>query len=245
MKILLAPSETKSDGGIYDPITQDSFIFPKLYDKREYIIENYNRYIESLDTDGLKAFFGLKKDEDIIKYSQNPMLKPTKKAILRYTGVAYDAIDYLSLDSDAQSYIDDNVIIFSNLFGAIKASDMIPDYKYKQGAKLPNINVEKYYKQEFSDTLDDYLGSDILDLRAGFYEKFYTIKTNYITFKFLKDNKVVSHYAKKYRGLILNEIAIQKPTTIKETLDINFPTLNLKEIIESKNKKEIIFDISE
>jgi cytoplasmic iron level regulating protein YaaA (DUF328/UPF0246 family) len=202
-------------------------------------------HIISLDIDGLKAFFGLKKESDVIKYQNNPILEPTKKAILRYSGIAYDAIEYSSLDDMAQKYIDDNVIIFSNLFGPIKASDTIPDYKYKQGAKLPDISVEKFYKDSFSEVLDEYLGDDIIDLRAGYYDKFYKIKANYLTFKFLKNGKVVSHYAKKYRGILLKEIATHNAQTKDDVLDINFPSLKLKEIIRSKNKEEIVFDVIE
>jgi cytoplasmic iron level regulating protein YaaA (DUF328/UPF0246 family) len=245
MKILLAPSEAKSSGGVDDPITSDSFVFANLFDKREHIIDSYNQYVSSLDIDGLKAFFGLKKESDVIKYQNNPILEPTKKAILRYSGIAYDAIEYSSLDDMAQKYIDDNVIIFSNLFGPIKASDTIPDYKYKQGAKLPDISVEKFYKDSFSEVLDEYLGDDIIDLRAGYYDKFYKIKANYLTFKFLKNGKVVSHYAKKYRGILLKEIATHNAQTKDDVLDINFPSLKLKEIIRSKNKEEIVFDVIE
>jgi cytoplasmic iron level regulating protein YaaA (DUF328/UPF0246 family) len=245
MKILLAPSETKSSGGVDNPIDKDSFIFKELYDKRMEVVDRYNNLVSTSTKDELKSFFGLKKDSDIKKYSINPLQEPTKKAIQRYTGVAYDAIEYNQLDISTQKYIDENVIIFSNLFGPIRADNLIPDYKYKQGAKLPDINVEKFYKDNFSDTLDEYLGGEVVDLRAGYYEKFYKIKANYLTFKFLKGGKVVSHYAKKYRGILLKEIAKTDAKSHEDILNINFNDLKLKEIQESKNKREIIFEVIE
>ena len=80
----------------------------------------------------------------------------------------------------------------------------IPDYKLKQGETFDNIKIEKFYNENFSSILDETLkDEDIIDLRAGFYEKFYKIKKPYTTMKFIKDGKVVSHWAKAYRGVIL------------------------------------------
>lgn len=123
--------------------------------------------------------------------------------------------------------------------------DQIPDYKLKQGETFENLKIEKFYNESFSDILDKYLeDEDILDLRAGFYEKFYTIKKPYYTMKFIKDGKVVSHFAKAYRGEILKIIAQKKINFFGELLQINIPNLNLIEIKEQGFKKEIVFIIN-
>ncbi|EDO9528420.1 peroxide stress protein YaaA [Campylobacter coli] len=57
----------------------------------------------------------------------------------------------------------ENTLIFSNLFGVVKASDHLPFYKFKQGAKINNFALEKFYKEHFSKALDEYLKNDILD----------------------------------------------------------------------------------
>lgn len=120
----------------------------------------------------------------------------------------------------------------------------IPDYKYKQGAKLPNINVEKFYLENFSLALDDYLAEEIIDLRAGHYEKFYKVKkANVLTFKFLKDNKVVSHWAKHYRGILLKHLATNNISSIAEFLASNIEGLKLVEIQEKKNIKLLVMQI--
>ena len=132
----------------------------------------------------------------------------------------------------------------ANLFGPIKASDKIPDYKYKQGAKLPNISVEKFYKDNFTDDLDEYISDEIIDLRAGFYEKFYTPKNaTVITLKFLKDGKVVSHWAKHYRGMVLNTLAKKNVQSIAEFMNTQIPGLKLVEIQEKKDIRLLIMDI--
>lgn len=117
--------------------------------------------------------FWNKKIEVIEKYKQDIFKSPIMKAIQRYEGVAYDYLNYNSLEVSAQKYIDENTLIFSNIFGVIKADDKIPDYKLKQGESFENLKIDKFYSDNFSQTLDNYLlDEDILDLRAGFYENF-------------------------------------------------------------------------
>ena len=240
MKILFSPSESKNQ--IKGSKSVGDFIFPNLNDKRKFVLEKYENYINSLNIDELSQFFGLK-DENLINHYKNSFKEKSGiKAILRYSGVAYKSLDYENLEN--KHYIDENVLIFSNLFGVIKASDILPDYKLKQGAKLPNLNIEKFYKDNFSSSLDKYLKDDeILDLRASFYEKFYTIKKPFFTLKFIKNGKVVSHYAKHYRGLVLKEMAKNNIKSVDEFKKININELILLEIQEIKNKKEFIFEI--
>ncbi len=242
LKILFSPSETKQEGGDFPPINKASFIFPELFPKREAIFLNYQEQIDTLDEEGLEKLFGVKKNK-IAPFKKNILKEPTQKAILRYTGVAYDYLDFPSLDTKAQEFIEKNVVIFSNIFGPILSGDKVPNYKFKQGNKLPDINIEKFYKEHFSHKLDAFLAGDILDLRAGFYEKFYLPNKPYYTLKFIKNGKVVSHWAKAYRGIVLKALAKNNITTIDAFFHLNIPDLSLLEIRESKNKKEIIFSI--
>ena len=231
MKILLAPSETKSFGGNFPPINQNSFFFPEIYEKRVEIIKKYDEFLKT--TNDIKNFGN---DKTSI------FSRPTKKAILRYTGVAFKHLDYESLNEKAKEWIDENVLIFSNLFGVIKAKDLIPYYTLKQGAK-PAFDIYKAHKKIFTPILDELNKKEIfIDLRAKFYEKIYKPK-NYITFTFIKNNKIVSHFAKAYRGLLSRFIAIHKPSTIEELLKIEFPTIQIMEIREKKGNKEIICEI--
>jgi hypothetical protein len=136
-------------------------------------------------------------------------------------------------------------MIFSNLFGAVMAGDIgIPDYKLKQGEKIDGFTVEKFYNEHFSDAIDEYLkDEDILDLRAGFYEKFYKISKPYTTMKFIKDGKVVSHWAKAYRGIILQTISKNNIQTIEELMNMQIENLTIVEIKQQKLKQEIVYSI--
>jgi len=240
MKILFSPSEGKTTLATNEPINQKSFIFPKLFEKRKYILDEYNKYIHSLSDDELNKYFGIKNGID---FRIDIFKEKTCKAIQRYDGVAYDYLEYNSLNQKSQKYIDENTLIFSNLFGVIKANDLLPIYRMKQGRNLPNIEIDKYYKKEFSESLDNYLQNElVLDLRAGHYDKFYKAK-NYITMKFIKNGKVVSHWAKAYRGIVLKELAKSNIQTQQDILRLEISNLILKEIQKTKNKTTIIYEI--
>ena len=243
MKILLAPAETKREGGNFSPYRKENFAFEKIFKVKDTVVQDYVRFIQKSSLEELSVWFGLKNLKECQKYSESILTKPTMKAILRYTGVAFDALDYENLDLDTQNYCDENIILFSNLFGAIKASDLIPDYKFKQGAVLEKIDVIKEYKTKIKEFLDKDLGDEIVDLRAGYYDKFYRPSQKVITYKFLKDGKVVSHWAKHYRGLVVREIAKNNIIDFKELLALKIDGLSLIEIQEKKNIKTLVMKI--
>lgn len=208
MIILFSPSESKTKIEEYGSICRESFIFQDLYAKRIEAVKIYNDYVNGHSTDMLLEIFGIKDIEEIKEYQKNIFEESTCTAVKRYSGVSYSYLAYDTLNESAKDYILNNVIIFSNLFGPVSAKDKIPHYKLKQGAKIGSFSFEKFYKDNFSHLLDEYTANhEIVDLRAGFYERFYQIKKKYTTFKFIKQGRVVSHFAKAYRGIILKLMA--------------------------------------
>lgn len=244
MKILLAPSETKKVGGdlSFNPGT---LLFESMLPHRTKLLHTYTNILQKGDIPTLSKMFGLKKEVDILAHKKDIIHELTMKAIQRYTGVAFDYLDYENLDRKAQEYIDSHVILFSNLFGPIRASDLIPEYKLKQGEPVGEIRTEKFYHEHSGKLMDAYLAEEeILDLRAGFYDKFYKPSKPYTTLKFIKDGKVVSHWAKAYRGIVLREIAKAKIESLKEFVKLPIEGLSLKEFQTKENKTEIIYEIN-
>jgi cytoplasmic iron level regulating protein YaaA (DUF328/UPF0246 family) len=80
-------------------------------------------------------------------------------------------------------------------------------------------------------------------LRAGFYNKFYKPSSLYTTLKFIKDGKVVSHWAKAYRGIVLRELAKNNIRNMDEFMKMGIKGLSLKEIINKKIHTEIVYEI--
>lgn len=246
MKIHFSPSESKSNISEYKCLDENSFIFKELFSKRMEVVKRYNDFIFKSDINELAKLFGIKDKKEIESYINNILQLPTCTAVKLYSGVSYSYLNFESLDNKAKEYILSNVLIFSNLFGPVLASDKLPYYKFKQGEKIDGFVVEKYYKDNFSTALDEYLkDEEILDLRAGFYEKFYNIPYKYSTYKFIKNGKVVSHFAKAYRGILLKYIAENNISTNNDLLN-NLPE-NIKYISENTkgNKTEYTVEVGD
>lgn len=236
MKILFSPSESK----IFKPNGENSNNFSiepnkELLKRYEYIINNSNYVI-------LKKLFGIKKEAEIDNIIKLYNCTQLTKTIELYDGIAYKALNYSTLNEQEKKYIDQNTLIFSNLFGPINANSNIPYYKLKQGEKLDNINIENCYKNSSNDKITNYLSNDfIVDLRAKFYEKFYTIKKEHVTFTFMKSGKIITHYSKKYRGLLLREFAKQNTKYIDKTFKME--GIKYIESKKEKLKETLIYEI--
>ena len=243
MKILLAPSETKKSGG-GKSFDLNALFLENIIEQRELLFGTYHKLIASQNLQALSKMFGLKNEQEIVAYRKNIVNSRAMKAIERYTGVAFEYLDYHTLDHLPQQYIDSHVILFSNLFGPLRASDLIPEYKLKQGEMVDTIKTEKFYHTHTKKVLDTYFESEeILDLRAGFYDKFYIPQKPYTTLKFIKEGKVVSHWAKAYRGIVLRHIAQEQIETMEDFMKLPITGLTIEEIKTIKNKTEITYQI--
>ena len=244
MKILFSPSEAKTAVSSNKFIDRGDFIFPNLYEKRCEILKIYNDFLQKATVEKISKLFGVKNLNDEPSLRESLFKKGTVKAVLRYDGVAYKHLDYRSLDSAPQGFIDKNTLIFSNLFGPVLAADALPEYKLKQGERIDGLNLEEFYRQNFSGEIDEWLGDDdILDLRAEFYEKFYRIRKPFATFKFLKNGKVVSHYAKAYRGIVLRQVAQNGVKNFDELCKMDIENLRLIDVKKTGLKSEFLVQI--
>jgi cytoplasmic iron level regulating protein YaaA (DUF328/UPF0246 family) len=241
LKILFSPSEGKNSGG--DENKKD--ILCGLH-TRDDILKEYNFLVKSGDEEIIKKLFGFKKFSECEPYICDIFDSPLMCAVERYKGVAYDYLEYSTLEEESKNYIKENTIIFSNLYGPILAGDAIANYKVKQGNDIGSIVPDKFYKDRLSYQLDLYFSNDdILDLRAGYYDKFYIPNKPYTTLKFLKNGKVVSHWAKAYRGLVLRAVAQAKVSSIDDFMKLEIDALSVHEIKTVKKKTEIVFNIVE
>ena len=237
---LFSPSEGKTVGGA--PAQNSDILFG--YEPRTNILNTYNTIVNSGDMEAIKALFGIKKESDITPYIEDLFTAPKIPAIERYSGVAFGYLDIQTLDAAAKAYLEKQVIIFSNLYGPVLGGDPIANYKVKQGNSIGEIAPDKFYKERFSYQLDlQLMDHEILDLRAGYYDKFYKTKQNYTTLKFLKGGKSVSHWAKAYRGLVLRELAKHQIDSLDAFMKLEIETLKVEEIKVIKNKREIVYSI--
>lgn len=235
MYILFSPSEGKKLDGKASSLKLDKLLLPSLKAERTKLLDDYKDLILNGDTEQLQALTGIKKEDEIKKYQVDLFTSETMSAIERYDGVAYDYLDFQSLTTKEKEFLNQHTIIFSNLFGPLLAGDLIPAYKLKQGATIKGTATEKVYKKASQGLLNEVVKEElVLDLRAGYYEKFYALEQPFITMKFLKGGKSVSHWAKAYRGKVLRTLASAQPTTPDELINIKFEGLKFIESIPYK-----------
>jgi len=246
MKILLAPSETKTPGGD-QAFRIETLLFEPLLPIRQNLMHAYVRILQKQDSEVLSALFGLKRESDIAYHAAKDLPnEPAMRAIERYTGVAFDYLNYPTLPPEAKAYLHAHLILHSNLFGFLRANDLIPEYRLSQGKAIGGLLPEKLYREAGTPLMDAYLdGEDILDLRAGFYNKVYRPSAPCTVLKFLKGGKVVSHWAKAYRGLVLRAIALAGIETMEDFMKLPIAGLSIAEIQTHKNRTEIIYTIEE
>lgn len=133
MLILLPPSETKASGGNGAPLALSALSFPSLNAIRREIIAD----LCSLNVDESLEVLSIS-DALRVEAEANRTLRtsPTMPAVMRYTGVLYDALDAKTL-TDIDPHALSRLAIGSALFGVIRAEDPIPRYRLSSGTKLP------------------------------------------------------------------------------------------------------------
>ena len=141
-------------------------------------------------------------------------------AIERYTGVVYEHLNWTTLSENGKKYMDDNILIFSGLFGMTSPSTLIPDYKLKM-----NVLSLQYH---WNPTLTKALEKEelIFDLLPQVYRKAYTPNSNVIKVEFVVENKgkktSAGHYGKAVKGRFIRFLAENQVSNIKEFSNFHY-----------------------
>ena len=236
MLIVLPPSETKSFGGDHPPLDWDSLSFPELNSVRKQIAADLVALDDPFTVLGISDKLAAE-----VEANQQLLTSPTTPAILRYTGVLYDALSAGTLPNEALQ----RLAIGSALFGVVRAGDLIPHYRLSGGTKLPtrSSSTTPTLKSRWGGLITEVLSSAddlVVDLRSGTYQQLGRLKTA-ITVRVESvqpdgSRKVVSHFNKHYKGELARVLALseQDPISIDEvaaiaraagmTMEITSPT---------------------
>ena len=221
MLIVLPPSETKSFGGDHPPLDWDSLSFPELNSVRKQIAADLVALDDPFAVLGISDKLAAE-----VEANQQLLTSPTVPAILRYTGVLYDALSAGTLPNEALQ----RLAIGSALFGVVRAGDLIPHYRLSGGTKLPTrSSTTPTLKSRWGGLITEVLSSVddlVVDLRSGTYQQLGRLKTA-ITVRVESvqpdgSRKVVSHFNKHYKGELARVLALseQDPTSIDEVAAI-------------------------
>lgn len=221
MLIVLPPSETKSFGGDHPPLDWDSLSFPELNSVRKQIAADLVALDDPFAVLGISDKLAAEAEAN-----QELLTSPTTSAILRYTGVLYDALSANTLPDEALR----RLAIGSALFGVVRAGDLIPHYRLSGGTKLPTrSSATPTLKSRWGGLITEVLSSAddlVVDLRSGTYQQLGRLKTA-ITVRVESvqpdgSRKVVSHFNKHYKGELARVLALseQDPISIDEVAAI-------------------------
>ena len=151
--------------------------------------------------------------------TKNLATSSAAKAIDVYSGVLYQALDWGSLSATAKSRGDKSLLIISAIFGVLRPSDVIPNYK----AKIKSSD----WKAVLKPVLDGLNADLIIDCRSSTYAGVWqSPPERTVAVRVFKKEKgkisVITHLSKKYRGELTRELlkSGKSPKTPAELLAI-------------------------
>lgn len=227
MLILLPPSETKRSGGVGISIDNLAIIWAALDPARDTVIDA----LQLLCADSPRAIKSLglgKQAAADIEANLTLRTAPTMAAVLRYSGVVFDALDYPTLSDAGKARVSEKLFIQSALFGLLPATEHIPYYRFSAGSSLPNLNLKKVWGEAHVAVWPRMVGP-ILDMRSLAYVELNPIpdtNQSYFVEVFDSNGKALNHFNKKAKGLLTRAALESGLETIGELADMA-KTVNL------------------
>jgi uncharacterized protein len=203
--VLLPPSETKAIGGEGAPLDLDALSFPELNPVRDKLVSA----LEDLANDvpaSLKALDISERQIDEVERNAALRTSETTPALLRYTGVLYDNLDFGTLRKAEKERAYQRLAVASALFGAIRGGDPVPAYRLSGGSTLPSHgSLRTLWKPALEPVLNE-ADEFVVDLRSGAYSSLAKIPHAVVVRVVTSEGKVVSHFNKAHKGLLARAI---------------------------------------
>ncbi|MFK7847161.1 MAG: YaaA family protein [Rhodothermales bacterium] len=240
ISILLPPSEGKKSGG--NPFAPDMFdyrssstfnYFSDLNPERRKLINVLQETIEK--GEDLESLFGVKGDnlEEALDSNLTIFKAPLMSALDRYSpGIMYKSMDFAGLPTGAQRRLLENAIIFSGLFGLLRPDDLIPNYKLKIDASLPEMGkVSKYWRTYVSPLLNETLADHVVwnllpKAHRDVWEDAHTYKQMVEVSFYDEVNgemKALTHGVKPLRGQLVNYLVREMVEDIEGVMEWEHP----------------------
>lgn len=227
MDIWLPPSEGKNAPSFGPSLDLGQLSFEALNSTRSAIIDACADITDPAQAQ--QVFNASSKHEAELAANRSLKEQPCAAASSIYTGVLFEAV----LQQDAsvwQSAAAEQISIFSGLFGVLKPSDLIPLHRLAMGANVPPLGkMSTLWRPLLDDKLEEeFSGHTILDCRSSDYKQACSAPWAHLWDVRVEREKngkrsVVSHNAKKWRGLLTGALAshastIDEPDALQEAL---------------------------
>ncbi|HUQ58648.1 peroxide stress protein YaaA [Lentzea sp.] len=201
MLVLLPPSETKAIGGDGPPLDLDALSFPELNPVRDKLVSALADLAADVPA-SLKALDISERQVDEVHRNAALRTSQTTPALLRYTGVLYDNLDFPSLKKIEKQRAYQRLAVASALFGAVRGGDPVPAYRLSGGSTLPSHgSLRTVWKPSLEPVLRE-VDEFVVDLRSGAYSSLARIPHAVVVRVVTGEGKVVSHFNKAHKGLL-------------------------------------------
>jgi len=140
--LLIPPSEGKEPGGTGPPVAWDGGVFgPALGQTRIDVREAVRSALRASGAAGaLLGVRGGHLDRALDEW-EHIATAPTLPAATRYSGVVWGALGGDDMPAAARRRLMGRVVVPSGLWGLVAASDPIPAYRLKMGARVPPLGL--------------------------------------------------------------------------------------------------------
>lgn len=167
MRILLPPSEAKRAGGDQPPIAFGTDPLGRARRRAATALAQAaarRGAATALSLPARSAAHELAADRAVRESATMP-------GLLRYNGIVYDGLDAPSLTDSARRNADGSVLIFSGLWGVVRADELVPNYRLAASTALPKLGVmATYWRPVLERVLPGLLGDGlVIDLRSSDY----------------------------------------------------------------------------
>lgn len=212
MLVLLPPSETKAHGGDGSPLDFDALSFPELNPVRRKLADALVELAADVPT-SLSALGLSERQHGEVERNASLLSAPTTPAILRYTGVLYDALDASALTGVERERAQRRLAVASALFGVVRAGDPIPAYRLSGGSTLPGLgSLRSLWRPALEPVLADISADElVVDLRSGVYANLARVPeattVRVVTEDSSGHRKTVSHHNKAHKGRLAAALA--------------------------------------
>lgn len=232
MKILISPTKTM----------RNNTSKPRYIPENIGYAEKLAKDIKKLTVDELKSKMKISEkiaNEVFDMYQNIKFDEKGLRAVESFDGLQYKRLDYSSLSKDEQRYIDENVLIYSGLYGLIKPDDSIYPHRL-------DFNMKFSLYKFWGDILYKQLPKDeiILDVSSGEFMKImepYAGDNYYkVFFKEKVGDKIISKAteSKIMRGLFVRWLSKNKVDKIESLRKFNEFGYRLNEI---ENGRELVY----
>ncbi|WP_294035540.1 peroxide stress protein YaaA [uncultured Moraxella sp.] len=233
MYFLISPAKNLDEKTPVPLPLADSYTTPALIDDATTLMQTL-KHCDVLD---IQELMGVSAKIAELNVARNqrwayPFGDDAKPAVYLFDGDVYTGLDAYALDAQEISYLNTHLGILSGLYGLLKPLDLMLPYRLEMGTKFKTPQADNLY-QYWGDTITHLIneriaesGSDVLvNLVSSEYYGAVNpsnINARIITPRFEDEKngkfKVISFYAKKARGMMVNYAAkhgITDPEALK------------------------------